>query len=158
MVNCVVLLIGVALYSHITTYAGCFMSPSLPLHAASSRALSRPCRCAHCEVALPCIDHPIPPPPPQNAVVKNEEFGEERPQNHHDSIHFAGGGVALLYASKSLDAVKEKLDNFDQTVGVQILQTALRVPLKTIADNAGTPCLLCYCCPLRCAGAVLGMS
>lgn len=48
-----------------------------------------------------------------------------------------GGGVALLYASKSLDAVKEKLDNFDQTVGVQILQTALRVPLKTIADNAG---------------------
>lgn len=53
----------------------------------------------------------------------------------------AGGGVALLYASKSLDAVKEKLDNFDQTVGVQILQTALRIPLKTIADNAGT--LLC---------------
>ena len=49
----------------------------------------------------------------------------------------AGGGVALLYASKSLDAVKEKLDNFDQTVGVQILQTALRIPLKTIADNAG---------------------
>ena len=49
----------------------------------------------------------------------------------------AGGGVALLYASKSLDAVKEKLENFDQTVGVQILQTALRVPLKTIADNAG---------------------
>ena len=45
--------------------------------------------------------------------------------------------MALLYASKSLDAVKEKLENFDQTVGVQILQTALRVPLKTIADNAG---------------------
>lgn len=49
----------------------------------------------------------------------------------------AGGGVALLYASKALDTVKEKLENFDQTVGVQILQTALRVPLKTIADNAG---------------------
>ncbi|KAL3137677.1 Mitochondrial chaperonin 60 [Trebouxia sp. C0009 RCD-2024] len=48
-----------------------------------------------------------------------------------------GGGVALLYASKALDAVKDKLENFDQTVGVQILQTALRVPLKTIADNAG---------------------
>ena len=45
--------------------------------------------------------------------------------------------MALLYASKALDAVKEKLENFDQTVGVQILQTALRVPLKTIADNAG---------------------
>ena len=47
--------------------------------------------------------------------------------------------MALLYASKSLDAVKDKLENFDQTVGVQILQTALRVPLKTIADNAGEP-------------------
>ena len=88
-------------------------------------------------------------------MVKNEDFRQERPQNHHDSIHYAGGGVALLYASKSLDAVKEKLDNFDQTVGVQILQTALRVPLKTIADNAGKPCLLCQCCPLRCAGDVL---
>ena len=54
----------------------------------------------------------------------------------------AGGGVALLYASKALDAVKEKLENFDQTVGVQILQTALRVPLKTIADNAGMCSLL----------------
>ena len=42
-----------------------------------------------------------------------------------------------MYASKSLDAVKDKLENFNQTVGVQILQTALRVPLKTIADNAG---------------------
>ena len=42
-----------------------------------------------------------------------------------------------MYASKALDAVKDKLENFDQTVGVQILQTALRVPLKTIADNAG---------------------
>lgn len=47
--------------------------------------------------------------------------------------------MALLYASKSLDAVKDKLENFDQTVGVQILQTALRIPLKTIADNAGMP-------------------
>ena len=56
----------------------------------------------------------------------------------------AGGGVALLYASKSLDAVKDKLENFDQTVGVQILQTALRIPLKTIADNAGMPLSLWY--------------
>ena len=54
--------------------------------------------------------------------------------------------MALLYASKSLDAVKEKLDNFDQTVGVQILQTALRVPLKTIADNAGQSPLPLYNC------------
>jgi chaperonin GroEL len=49
----------------------------------------------------------------------------------------AGGGVALLYASKNLDAVREKLAVFDQQIGVQIIQTALRVPCKTIADNAG---------------------
>jgi len=72
--------------------------------------------------------------------------------------------VALLYASKSLDAVKEKLENFDQTVGVQILQTALRVPLKTIADNAGELHLpvsflvmrrqlcMCHCCFWLCVG------
>lgn len=48
-----------------------------------------------------------------------------------------GGGVALLYASKSLDSVKEKLTNFDQQVGVSIVQQALKVPLKTIANNAG---------------------
>ena len=49
----------------------------------------------------------------------------------------AGGGVALLYASRGLDSLKEKLTNFDQQVGVQIVQSALKVPLKTIADNAG---------------------
>ena len=48
-----------------------------------------------------------------------------------------GGGVSLLYASKSLDAVKEKLTNFDQQVGVTIVQHALKTPLKTIANNAG---------------------
>ena len=49
----------------------------------------------------------------------------------------SGGGVALLYASRGLDSMKEKLTNFDQQVGVQIVQNALKVPLKTIADNAG---------------------
>ena len=49
-----------------------------------------------------------------------------------------GGGVALLYASRTLEGVREKLDNFDQQIGVQIVQTAVKVPLKTIADNAGT--------------------
>lgn len=45
--------------------------------------------------------------------------------------------MALLYASKELEATKEALTNFDQQIGVQIVQNALRVPLKTIADNAG---------------------
>lgn len=48
-----------------------------------------------------------------------------------------GGGIALLHASKSLDDVKKSATNFDQSVGVTIIQKALRVPAKTIADNAG---------------------
>ena len=49
--------------------------------------------------------------------------------------------MALLYASRGLDSMKEKLTNFDQQVGVQIVQNALKVPLKTIADNAGEQCV-----------------
>lgn len=37
----------------------------------------------------------------------------------------AGGGVALLYASKELE--KLQTANFDQKVGVQIIQNALKV-------------------------------
>ena len=39
--------------------------------------------------------------------------------------------------SKTLDEVRAKLENFDQKIGVQIIQNALRVPMKTIASNAG---------------------
>ncbi|KAE8698081.1 60 kDa chaperonin 1 [Hibiscus syriacus] len=47
-----------------------------------------------------------------------------------------GGGVALLYASKELD--KLPTANFDQKIGVQIIQKALRVySCTTIASNAG---------------------
>ncbi|RZR90420.1 hypothetical protein BHM03_00018301, partial [Ensete ventricosum] len=50
---------------------------------------------------------------------------------------FAGGGVALLYASKELDNLQTA--NFDQKIGVQIIQNALKVLLTvhTIASNAG---------------------
>lgn len=48
-----------------------------------------------------------------------------------------GGGAALLHASKTLDEVRSKLSNFDQNIGVQIIQNALRVPMRTIASNAG---------------------
>ena len=37
----------------------------------------------------------------------------------------AGGGVALLYASSELD--KLQTANFDQKIGVQIIQNALKV-------------------------------
>ncbi|XP_077250890.1 chaperonin CPN60-2, mitochondrial-like isoform X1 [Tasmannia lanceolata] len=46
-----------------------------------------------------------------------------------------GGGVALLYASKELE--KLPTANFDQKIGVQIIQNALRTPAYTIACNAG---------------------
>eukprot|EP00878_Enallax_costatus_P000423 GHUV01000513.1.p1 GENE.GHUV01000513.1~~GHUV01000513.1.p1 ORF type:complete len:569 (+),score=200.80 GHUV01000513.1:158-1864(+) len=48
-----------------------------------------------------------------------------------------GGGAALLHAAKELKDVKEKLDNFDQQIGVQIIANTLKVPMKTIASNAG---------------------
>lgn len=40
-------------------------------------------------------------------------------------IFFAGGGVALLYATKELAELQT--DNFDQKIGVQIIQNALKV-------------------------------
>ncbi|KAH9612148.1 hypothetical protein KSS87_013310 [Heliosperma pusillum] len=46
-----------------------------------------------------------------------------------------GGGVALLYASKELD--KLQTANYDQKIGVQIIQAALKTPVYTIASNAG---------------------
>ncbi|KAH9305491.1 hypothetical protein KI387_009895, partial [Taxus chinensis] len=46
-----------------------------------------------------------------------------------------GGGVALLYASKELD--KLQTANFDQKVGVQIIQNAVKTCAHTIAANAG---------------------
>ncbi|KAG0584501.1 hypothetical protein M758_3G213800 [Ceratodon purpureus] len=46
-----------------------------------------------------------------------------------------GGGVALLYASRELD--KLPTANFDQRIGVQIIQNALKMPAYTIAHNAG---------------------
>jgi len=41
-----------------------------------------------------------------------------------------GGGSALLWASKQLDGVKSKLDNMDQRIGVEIIEKALRTPVK----------------------------
>ena len=46
-----------------------------------------------------------------------------------------GGGTALLYASKALDALKGAND--DQTRGIDIVRKALQAPLRQIAQNAG---------------------
>ena len=47
----------------------------------------------------------------------------------------AGGGVALLYASKVLARLKPAND--DQKVGIDIVRRALQTPARQIAENAG---------------------
>merc|ERR1719502_2209571 len=47
----------------------------------------------------------------------------------------AGGGTALLYATKALQGIT--VANNDQKYGVEIMVNALTVPCKTIASNAG---------------------
>ena len=49
----------------------------------------------------------------------------------------AGGGSALLHASRELAAVKEAMINQDQRVGVEIIERAITRPCRTIAENAG---------------------
>jgi len=46
-----------------------------------------------------------------------------------------GGGTALLYASRALDALTGAND--DQTRGIDIVRKALQAPLRQIAQNAG---------------------
>jgi chaperonin GroEL len=47
----------------------------------------------------------------------------------------AGGGVALLYAAKVLDALNA--ENNDQKVGINIVRKALEMPVRQIVENAG---------------------
>ncbi|HSY89475.1 MAG TPA: TCP-1/cpn60 chaperonin family protein, partial [Verrucomicrobiae bacterium] len=47
----------------------------------------------------------------------------------------AGGGVALLYATKALANLKWQND--DQKVGIDIVRRAIQSPVRQIAENAG---------------------
>ena len=47
----------------------------------------------------------------------------------------AGGGVALLKATKALEGLKG--ENDDQDAGIQIVRRALQSPIRQIAENAG---------------------
>ncbi len=47
----------------------------------------------------------------------------------------AGGGTALLYATRSLDGLKGA--NEDQTYGINIIRRALEAPIRQIVANAG---------------------
>lgn len=50
-----------------------------------------------------------------------------------------GGGSALLHSSKVLNALKtgESVSNVDQKIGIEIVEKALLVPVRAIANNAG---------------------
>lgn len=47
----------------------------------------------------------------------------------------AGGGAALLFASRVLDSIK--YENDEQRVGIEIIRRALQSPIRQIAQNAG---------------------
>ncbi|NBX66801.1 MAG: chaperonin GroEL [Proteobacteria bacterium] len=47
----------------------------------------------------------------------------------------AGGGVALLYATKALENLKG--ENNDQQVGIDIIRRAIQAPVRQIVENAG---------------------
>ena len=82
------------------------------------------------------------------AVIKvggaSEVEVKEKKDRVDDALHatraavkegiIAGGGVALLYATKALDSVKP--ENDDQRVGVEIIRKTLQAPIRQIADNA----------------------
>jgi len=83
------------------------------------------------------------------AVIKvggaSEVEVKERKDRIEDALHatraavregiVAGGGAALLYATKALENLKT--DNQDQNVGIDIIRKALQAPLRQIAENAG---------------------
>ena len=46
-----------------------------------------------------------------------------------------GGGVALIRATKELEALKG--DNEDETLGINIVRRAIEEPLRQIVENAG---------------------
>jgi chaperonin GroEL len=48
-----------------------------------------------------------------------------------------GGGVALIRATKALEALAAKTKNDDEKVGIKLLAEALESPTWTIADNGG---------------------
>ena len=83
------------------------------------------------------------------AVIKvggsSEVEVKERKDRVDDALHatraaveegiVAGGGVALLYATKALEGLKGI--NEDQTRGIDIVRRALQSPVRQIAHNAG---------------------
>ncbi|MCC6598686.1 MAG: chaperonin GroEL, partial [Alphaproteobacteria bacterium] len=71
---------------------------------------------------------------------------KERKDRVDDALHatraaveegiIAGGGTALLYATKALVSLKG--ENDDQNVGIEIIRRAIQAPVRQIAENAGS--------------------
>lgn len=71
---------------------------------------------------------------------------KERKDRVDDAMHatraaveegiIAGGGTALLYASRALEGMK--VQNDDQQVGIDIIRRALQAPIRQIVENAGS--------------------
>ena len=80
-----------------------------------------------------------------NVGAATETEMKEKKARVEDALHatraaveegvVAGGGVALLRAQPKLDSVK--VDEPDETIGVNIVRRALEEPLRIIAANAG---------------------
>ena len=66
----------------------------------------------------------------------------------------AGGGVALLKATKALEGLKS--DNADQEAGIQIVRRALQSPIRQIASNAGAEASIVAGKVLENSGATYG--
>ncbi|GJL85460.1 MAG: 60 kDa chaperonin 2 [Micavibrio sp.] len=70
---------------------------------------------------------------------------KERKDRVDDAMHatraaveegvIAGGGAALLYATKALEKLEG--DNDDQNVGIEIIRRAIQAPIRQIAENSG---------------------
>jgi chaperonin GroEL len=71
---------------------------------------------------------------------------KERKDRVEDAMHatraaveegvVAGGGVALLYATKALEKLRSAND--DQKVGIDIVRRALQTPIRQIVENSGS--------------------
>lgn len=71
----------------------------------------------------------------------------ERKDRFEDALHATraaiaegivpGGGSALLYATQTLSQIRNNMKNTDQQYGIDIVCKALRVPAKSIINNAG---------------------
>jgi chaperonin GroEL len=49
----------------------------------------------------------------------------------------AGGGIALIRASKALEKLEKEINDSDEKTGVKIVAKALEIPVRQIAENAG---------------------